>query len=494
MRICKLYLPLALFILFFACNNDQVVSPKRPNILFIFADDQRADALGSAANQYIKTPNIDALAKAGIHFKNAYVMGGHHGAICAPSRAMLLSGKSLFHVYDRLEGIETLPSILSNNGYQTFATGKWHNGASTFESNFQQGKAILLGGMSDHFNVPIRDLDENNKLNNLQNKGFSTDVFTAAALDFLDRYQQSNKQNPFFCYIAYTAPHDPRSPAPSYSDAYQEDEIPIPANFKPLHPFQFDDFNIRDETLAPWPRTPEVIQSSLAEYYALIEHIDDRVGDLIQRLKTYDLFDNTLIIYAADNGLALGSHGLLGKQNLYEHSTKVPLIISGPGIPKKQTAQSLVYLFDLFPTLIDYLDFEIPIELDGKSLMKIINQEEKQVRSTLYTAYRNTVRAVRDEEWKLIYYPQIGVSQLFNLKQDPDELNNLALEPDFQNKVAEMMNQLNLNRTAFDDTINLNPTFIKSKEYDYKKLVQKLDPWQPAYIIEKYFPKGTKRK
>ena len=348
--------------------------------------------------------------------------------------------------------------------------------------------------MSDHFNVPIRDLDENNKLNNLQNKGFSTDVFTAAALDFLDRYQQSNKQNPFFCYIAYTAPHDPRSPAPSYSDAYQEDEIPIPANFKPLHPFQFDDFNIRDETLAPWPRTPEVIQSSLAEYYALIEHIDDRVGDLIQRLKTYDLFDNTLIIYAADNGLALGSHGLLGKQNLYEHSTKVPLIISGPGIPKKQTAQSLVYLFDLFPTLIDYLDFEIPIELDGKSLMKIINQEEKQVRSTLYTAYRNTVRAVRDEEWKLIYYPQIGVSQLFNLKQDPDELNNLALEPDFQNKVAEMMNQLNLNRTAFDDTINLNPTFIKSKEYDYKKLVQKLDPWQPAYIIEKYFPKGTKRK
>lgn len=494
MRICKLYLPLALFILFFACNNYQVVSPKRPNILFIFADDQRADALGSAANQYIKTPNIDALAKAGIHFKNAYVMGGHHGAICAPSRAMLLSGKSLFHVYDRLEGIETLPIILSNNGYQTFATGKWHNGASTFESNFQQGKAILLGGMSDHFNVPIRDLDENNKLNNLQNKGFSTDVFTAAALDFLDRYQQSNKQNPFFCYIAYTAPHDPRSPAPSYSDAYQEDEIPIPANFKPLHPFQFDDFNIRDETLAPWPRTPEVIQSSLAEYYALIEHIDDRVGDLIQRLKTYDLFDNTLIIYAADNGLALGSHGLLGKQNLYEHSTKVPLIISGPGIPKKQTAQSLVYLFDLFPTLIDYLDFEIPIELDGKSLMKIINQEEKQVRSTLYTAYRNTVRAVRDEEWKLIYYPQIGVSQLFNLKQDPDELNNLALEPDFQNKVAEMMNQLNLNRTAFDDTINLNPTFIKSKEYDYKKLVQKLDPWQPAYIIEKYFPKGTKRK
>lgn len=477
-----------------ACTKVPPKDQNTPNILFIFADDQRADALGSAQNPYIKTPHIDALATNGIRFENAYVMGGHHGAICAPSRAMLLSGKSLFHVYDRLEGIETLPHFLSTKGYQTFATGKWHNGAASFEANFQEGRQILLGGMSDHFKVPVRDLDENHKLNNLQHKGFSTDIFTEEALQFLDRYQTSKKENPFFCYIAFTAPHDPRSPAPNYSKAYADEEIPIPENFKPLHPFRFDNFNVRDETLAPWPRTPEVIQSSLAEYYALIQHIDDRVGDLIKRLKEHDLYDNTLIIYAADNGLALGSHGLLGKQNLYEHSTKVPLIISGPGIPKAHTSKALVYLFDLFPTLVDYLKFETPEGMDGKSLVKVINQKEKQVRSSLYTAYRNTVRAVRNEDWKLIRYPQIDVTQLYHLEEDPQELNDLSQEPVYQTKVEEMMTLLKLHKEATDDTINLNPAQIQSKTYDYKTLVQKLDPWQPPYIIEKYFPKGTQRK
>lgn len=133
-----------------ACDTENK-STTTPHILFIFADDQRADALGVASNPYIKTPNIDALAKNGTRFENCYVMGGHHGAICAPSRAMLLSGKSLFHVYDRLDGVQTLPNYLSTHGYQTFGTGKWHNGAASFEANFREGREIMLGGMSDHF-------------------------------------------------------------------------------------------------------------------------------------------------------------------------------------------------------------------------------------------------------------------------------------------------------------------------------------------------------
>ena len=482
------------FFFIISCDRRQTNEIKKtPNILIIFADDQRADALGIAQNPYIKTPNIDDLAKNGVLFENCYVMGGHHGAICAPSRAMLLSGKSLFHVYDRLEEVETLPNYLSKNGFQTFATGKWHNGAESFETNFQEGAKVMLGGMSDHFNVPLRDLDEYNKLNNLHNEGFSTDIFADATLDYFDRYQASKKEKPFFCYLAFTAPHDPRSPSPKYSDIYSNNEIPVPENFKPLHPFRFDDFNVRDETLAPWPRTHDDIQSSIAEYYALIQHIDDRVGDLIKRLKKYDLYDNTVIIYAADNGLALGSHGLLGKQNLYEHSTKVPMIISGPKIPKAQTSKALVYLFDLFPTLIDYLNLKEPENIDGESLMDIINKKEKYERSSLYTAYRNTVRAVRNENWKLIYYPQINVKQLYNLKEDHNELNNLAEKSAYKTKIQEMMNLLEFHRIATDDTINLYPSRIQSKEYDYEDLVQKLDPWQPAYIIDKYFPKGTTR-
>ena len=478
-----------------SCNrisNSNKIS--QPNILLIFTDDQRADALGIAPNPHIKTPNIDNLAKSGIFFQNSYVMGGHHGAICAPSRAMLLSGKSLFHVYDRLDGIETLPNYLNDRGYQTFATGKWHNGAPSFEANFEEGSNIMLGGMSDHFKVPVKNLDINGKLNNLNISGFSTDLFVDSALNYIDKYNKSEKQKPFFCYVALTAPHDPRSPAPNYSNIYKDDLIPVPSNFKPVHPFKFDNMNERDETLAPWPRTEKIIQSSIAEYYSLIQHIDDRVGDIIKRLKEYDLFDNTLIIYASDNGLALGSHGLLGKQNLYEHSTKVPLIISGPGIPKGQTSKALVYLFDLFPTVTEYLKLQKPNNIDGISLMNIIQNKQKEVRNSLYTAYRNSVRAVRDKDWKLIYYPKINYTQLYNLKNDPYELNNLAKNSENQIKVDKMMKLLSYHRDATDDTINLKPLKTQSKEYDYKKLVQNLDQWQPKYIIDKYFPEGTKRE
>jgi arylsulfatase A-like enzyme len=125
--------------------------------------------------------------------------------------------------------------------------------------------------------------------------------------------------------------------------------------------------------------------------------------------------------------------------------------------------------------------------------MKIINGSENQVRTSLYTAYRNTVRAVRDQDWKLIRYPQIDVTQLFHLKKDPHELQNLAENPKYFSKVNELMSRLNEHRVATDDTINMHPKYFQKKEYDYKTLIQKLDPWQPPYIIEKYFPKGTKR-
>lgn len=484
-----IYLRVFMLTLFLLIGCKQ--KPKTPNILFIFADDQRADALGVASNPHIKTPNLDDLAHQGVHFENCYVMGGHHGAICAPSRAMLLSGKNLFHVYDQLNGVLTLPAYLAGYGYETFATGKWHNGAESFQATFQKGAQIMLGGMSDHFKVPVRQMDENRLLGEPIEKSFSTDLFADAALNYLDEFSAGSQENPFFCYIAFTAPHDPRSPAPKYAEAYGEKEIPLPQNFKPLHPFRFDNFNVRDETLAPWPRTPEVIQSSLAEYYALIQHIDDRVGDLIARLKKHALLENTLIIYAADNGLAVGSHGLLGKQNLYEHSMKVPLIISGPGIPKGHTSEALVYLYDLFPTLTQYLEVPIPEEIDGLSLMNLIDQKQLSVRSSLYTAYRNTIRAVRDKQWKLIRYPQIDHTQLFNLEEDPQETNNLATSVAHQTKLNEMFQLLEQNHEATDDTINLTPLKIVSKEYDYRNLKQTPDIWQPAYILNKYFPKNN---
>jgi arylsulfatase A-like enzyme len=466
---------------------------KRPNILFLFADDQRADALGCSGNSYIKTPNIDKLAENGVRFTNNYVMGGHHGAICAPSRAMLMSGKSLFHVYEKLSGVHTMPMHFAENGYETFGTGKWHNEKNAFEASFQKGKNVFVGGMADHYHVPCRNMGPDGKLGEPVRKGFSTDLFADAAIGYINGYAQENREKPFFCYVAFTAPHDPRSPRKDYIGMYKPESIPVPGNFKSLHPFEFDDLNIRDETLAPWPRTPEIIQESLADYYALISHLDNRIGDIIDALKKQGLYENTIIVYAADNGLAIGSHGLLGKQDLYEHSTKVPLIITGPGIPRKEVNDALVYLYDIYPTLADLSGLPSPDGVDGKDFAPVIRGKEKKVRSSLYTVYRNTARAVRTNEWKLIRYPQRKFSQLFNLKNDPLEIDNLASLPQYKSKVDELMVLLDQWHTLTNDTATMNPKNILPLEYDYKKLKQIPDNLQPEYILNKYF-KGVDLK
>lgn len=460
---------------------------RKPNILFLFADDQRADAMGCANNKYIQTPNIDKLAETDVRFTNSYVMGGHHGAISAPSRAMLLTGKGLFHVYDHLDGVHTMPMHFAENGYETFGTGKWHNSAKTFEASFHHGKNVFTGGMANHFQVPCSDLGDDGKLGQPVKKGFSTDLFADAAIGFLDNHAKGTREKPFFCYVAFTAPHDSRSPREDYIGMYHDESIPVPGNFKKLHPFEFDDLNIRDETLAPWPRTPAIIQASLADYYALISHLDKRVGDIIATLKKEGMYDNTIIVYAADNGLAIGSHGLLGKQNLYEHSTKVPLIISGPGIPKNEVSDALVYLYDIFPTLADLCGLPAPEGIDGKDFTPVIMGDEKEVRNSLYTVYRNTVRAVRTDEWKLIRYPQRDYTQLFNLKKDPLEINNLAALPDYKSKVDDMMKLLEESYKAADDTATMYPKTILPLEYDYHKLKQTPDVHQPEYILKKYF-------
>jgi arylsulfatase A-like enzyme len=251
--------------------------------------------------------------------------------------------------------------------------------------------------------------------------------------------------------------------------------------------FVFDQLDIRDENLAPWPRTPEIIQESLADYYALITHLDAGVGEIIETLKKDGLFDNTIIVYAADNGLAIGSHGLMGKQDLYEHSMKVPVIISGPGIPKDKVSDALVYLYDLFPTLSDLCKLPAPNGVDGKNLVPVLIGKSEGVRNALYTAYRNTARAVRTKEWKLIYYPQHNFTQLFNLMKDPLEISNLAILPEYQPKKKELMALLKELYLANDDTASLEPKTILPLEYDYTKLRQHPDAFQPKYILEKYF-------
>ena len=192
-------------------------------------------------------------------------------------------------------------------------------------------------------------------------------------------------------------------------------------------------------------------------------------------------------MYAADNGLAIGSHGLLGKQNLYEHSVKVPVIIAGPVVPKGKISEAMVYLYDLYPTLCGICNLPAPAGVDGKNLFPLLKGETSDERNSLYTAYRNSVRAVRTKDWKMIRYPKQNYSQLFNLKSDPLEINNLAYLPEYQSKLTEMTALLAEGYKASGDTMNVNPAIILPMDYEYKKLNQKPDQWQPPYILNKYF-------
>jgi len=475
---------LSLAFLGFSCEKKD----NKPNVLFILADDLRADALGCYGNKIIKTPNIDRLAENGVLFTNSYIMGGHHGAISAPSRAMLLSGKYLFNVYDKLDGVLTIPAHFASYGYQTFGTGKWHNEKTAFERSFQKGKNVFLGGMSDHFNIPLCEKGEDGKLTQpVAKKGYSTDFFTEAALDFLNNHRTENKGHPFFCYIAFTAPHDPYSPRPDFIDRYSPDSIQLPGNFMPLHPFAFDDLTVRDENLLSWPRQETMVKMVLADYYGLIEHLDKRIGDIISTLKKNRLYRNTIIVFTSDNGLAVGSHGLLGKQNLYEHSMRVPLIISGPGILEGKKMEAFAYLFDLFPTLSELCGLPLPDGIDGQSLLPVISGKVKEIRSSVFTAYRNTIRAVRNNEWKLIRYPARDFTQLFNLKNDPLELVNLSNDTTFDLVKEQLFGLMKEWQKVTGDTISLTAPVLLPLEYDYRTLVRKPDKWQPEYTLRKYF-------
>lgn len=470
-----------------ADSNGAKKNKTRPNILFLLADDQRADALGCSGNNYIKTPNIDKLAERGARFTNCYVMGGNRAAICAPSRAMLMSGKYLFHVYDVLDGVNTMPKYFEHNGYETFGTGKWHNGKESFEASFQKAENVFLGGISNHMTVPCQNMGTDRKLGEPVRKGYSTDVFADAAMRYISNYAGGSREKPFFCYVAFTAPHGPRVPRQDHVGMYQDESMPVPGNFRKIHPFKLDNQSYRDEYLVPWPRTPEMIQTTMVDYYAMISHLDSRVGDIIDLLKKEGLFENTIIVYAADNGMAMGGHGLLAKQNIYEVATKVPFLISGPGVPATEVKDAMVYLLDIFPTLTNLCGLPAPESIDGKDITPVLKGQENEVRNSLYTVYMNCSKAVRTKDWKLILYQQHNYRQLFDLKKDPLEINNLADVPEYQSKVDSLMGLMKDWYALSGDTATMTPAKITPLEYDYKTPVRIADVNEPEYIVNKFF-------
>jgi arylsulfatase A-like enzyme len=458
----------------------------QPNIIVLFADDQRPDTIAAWGNRYIETPNLDRLVEQGFSFRNTYCMGSAGGAVCVPSRAMLNTGKAYFRIPMDMSGEATLGETLGKAGYSTFGTGKWHNGQESWTRSFQQGQNIYFGGMADHTNVPLSALGEDGQLHRSPpNRNFSTEIFADTLIDFLENYEDDK---PFYAYVAFTVPHDPRTPATRYREMYYAKQLPLPSNFLPQHPFNNGAMVGRDEGLGAWPRTEAMVRDQLAEYYGLITHLDEQVGRIMAALGKTGKADNTYVIYAGDHGLAVGSHGLLGKQSVYEHSMKTPLIVNGPNVPAGQASNALTYLYDIFPTLLGLADLDLPQAVDGRDLEPIWKGEAEKVRDTLFLAYGTSMRSVRDERYKLIRYPRVDINQLFNLSNDPDETRNLAEAGNQNSRIVQMTSLLRRWQEEVGDTLSLTVANPEPKEIDLTGKSRSPDRWQPMWVIEKYFP------
>jgi arylsulfatase A-like enzyme len=453
---------------FLADGNGRAEPARKPNILFLFSDDQRADTIAALGNQHIQTPNLDRLVQQGTTCTRAYCMGARQGAVCVPSRAMLMSGRTLFRVSEILKGQTTWPEKFQQAGYATFISGKWHNGEESARRSFAEGRAVFFGGMGDPYKLPVQDFASGGGLTRPRMSGkHSVALFADEAIEFL-KHQSGDR--PFLCYVAFNAPHDPRLAPREYHEHYNQARPPLPANYLPQHPFNNGDLIGRDERLAPWPRTPEVVRQHLADYYAAITFLDAQVGRILDALKASGRYDNTLIIYSSDHGLAIGSHGLFGKQNLYDHSMHSPLIFSGPGIPKGRRFDALCYLLDIFPTLGDLAGVAGPKESEGKSLVGVFDGRQASVRATLFTAYRDVQRAVRDDRWKLIVYPQVNKRQLFDLQTDPAERQDLSQDSHQAAESERLMALLRDWQKQVGDTLPLNSDHPQPLEFDFSKV------------------------
>lgn len=323
----------------------------------------------------------------------------------------------------------TLGRRLRDAGYATLFVGKWHNNESTLIESFESGRRVFSGGMASHFQTPLTRL-ENQQIRPSPLQGVhSTDAFTQAAVETLRDYADGKfGERPFCLFVAFTAPHDPRQTHAVWHDRYPHADVQLPPNACPTHPFDHGETGVRDELLTPWPRQAEQTRRELANYYAMIEHMDHGIGQIHDTLEQLGLHQDTVVAHTADHGLAVGQHGLMGKQNLYEHSVGVPLVLAGPDIPRSGVSRGLCYQHQLFPTLLELAQTE-PSNEPGASLFRsltpMLKDPTRPGADAVGCFYRDLQRSITTSNGqKLIRYAvgQNRWQQVFDLSSDPYEM------------------------------------------------------------------------
>jgi choline-sulfatase len=407
---------------------------ERPNILLILTDDQAIDTINALGNKAINTPSIDRLAHSGMAFTHVFNQGSWSGAVCAPSRQMINTGRNLHLTGFSPKSNKTTHPLMGETfrqaGYETFMTGKWHVGEDALKRSFDIGRAVHEGGMA-----PIRkggqwkpwltDFGENITWKKEQKNQHTSEAFADAAIDYIESKAVRNEK-PFMMYVAFTAPHDPRQSPQSYVDKYPAENIQLPPNFVPMPEIDAGDYNIRDEALMTFPRTEKQTKEFIGEYYAMIEHLDHQIGRILDTLEASPHAKNTYIIFTSDHGLAVGKHGLAGKQNVYDHSIRAPFIMTGKGIPQNSRAKGMFYLNSIFATTAELAGINVPESVHAPSILPIVRGEKEVMNDYIYGSYRHFQRMVRSDTHKLIYYPLLKKNVLFDIQNDPWEMHDIS--------------------------------------------------------------------
>jgi alpha-L-fucosidase/arylsulfatase A-like enzyme len=472
----------------------QDAQAKKPNVLYIMADDQAPfDLKVYNSKSSLDTPVIDRLAAEGMTFNGAHQMGAWCGGVCTPSRHMIMSGRTLWHIPDKpkqsrnpLSGNpkyvpsdladHTMAAVFNAAGYDTMRTCKKGNSYAAANKQFTVVRDAVKRGGTDET---------------------GSGWHAKQVLDYLNKRQASKDEDPFLIYFGFSHPHDTRDGKPELLAKYgavnhkDKNALPpanpkqpkLPRGYLPGHPFNNTHMNVRDETNVSgvWTNRDErTIRNELGREYACSENIDIQIGVVLKKLEEMGELENTYIIYTSDHGMAIGRHGLQGKQNLYEHTFRVPYIVKGPGIKPGSRAVGNIYHLDALATMCDLAGIEAPKTSEGISFKPVLEGKKDTVRDVLYGAYcggaKPGMRCVKKGDWKLIRYESTkdGVSktQLFNLADNPDELltehhdpkvialtqntptpkqKNLASDPAHADKLKEMEALLLAEMRSHDD-------------------------------------------
>jgi len=417
---------------------------RKPNILFLFADDMTWKSVRALGKEDIDTPNLDRLAARGTTFTQAYNPGGWHGAICVASRTMLMTGKQLWRARDAEKRLNQdfvakdlmWPQRMAAQGYRTCFAGKWHIEAD-HKKVFSQIRTYHPGGMpkdAQHaYFRPVEGQPDPWDAADPKEGGFwaGGKHWSERMVDDFNAFAADADPRPWFMYLAFNAPHDPRQAPQEFLDRYPLSRVKVPGNFLPLYPHRKAmgaAKGLRDENLAPFPRTTFAVQTHRREYYAIVSHLDVQIGKILDALEKHEDGANTYIFFTADHGLACGEHGLMGKQNLYDASVRVPFLVAGPGVPAGKKIDAPVYLQDAMPTALKLAGAEVGDDIDFQDMRPHWEGKGKP-RDAAIGAYMDLQRMIEKDGKKLILYPKAKVARVFDLQADPEEMNDLAETP-----------------------------------------------------------------